>query len=86
MRRDMGRKHTHIIVALALLVVPFITNTASAGAAPATEESMTLTPVDKHYALNAGETKTDSFEIINSGKADYTFLAYARPYSPNGEA
>ncbi len=43
-------------------------------------ERITLSPVEKHYKLSAGEVKTDFVKIINDGTEPYTFTVYARPY------
>ena len=51
-----------------------------------TVESITLSPVSQRYELKQGDTKKDSLTIVNDGKSDYTFTAYARPYSVNNEA
>jgi hypothetical protein len=44
-------------------------------------ESILLSPVSKHYNVKAGSTTSDTFKVINDGKADYDFVVYARPYS-----
>lgn len=44
-------------------------------------DRITLSPVDKHYKLKPGETKKDSFTVINDGDNAYSFSVYARPYS-----
>lgn len=48
-------------------------------------ENITMSPVKKRYSFKAGETKKDSFKIINDGKRGYTFVVYARPYSVRTE-
>ena len=57
------------------------------GIAPATAfaaesvDRITLSPVDKHYLVSPGETKRDSFKVINDGDSACDFTVYARPYS-----
>lgn len=51
----------------------------------AERESITLSPVSKHYQLKAGETFVDELTIINDGDTTYDFTVYAQPYSVNGE-
>lgn len=45
------------------------------------KEEMTISPTDKHYSVNPGETINDSFQILNSGQVPYDFTAYSAPYS-----
>ncbi len=51
----------------------------------AVRESILLSPTSKHYELDAGATKRDSFKIVNDGTAKFSFTVYARPYSVNNE-
>ncbi|MGB3023902.1 MAG: hypothetical protein WBB39_03825 [Candidatus Saccharimonadales bacterium] len=44
-------------------------------------ESIVMSPTSKPYKLDAGQTKSDSFTIINDGTSRYTFKVYAVPYS-----
>ena len=44
-------------------------------------ESLTLSPVNKKYNVDAGKTIEDSLTIINDGQVTYDFIVYARPYS-----
>lgn len=44
-------------------------------------ESITLSPVSKHYEFDAGAATKDTFKIINDGKMGYDFIVYARPYT-----
>ena len=44
-------------------------------------ESLTLSPVNKKYAVDAGKTIEDSLTIINDGQTAYDFIVYARPYT-----
>lgn len=49
-------------------------------------ESITLSPVNKRYQIDAGTLKTDTMTIVNDGKLAYDFILYARPYSIKDEA
>lgn len=49
-------------------------------------ESITLSPVSRKYALDAGATVQDKFTIVNDGKTAYDFVVYSRPYSVNDES
>lgn len=49
-------------------------------------ESIVLSPVSKHYDIDAGASTTDTFKVINDGKVAYDFVVYARPYSVNDES
>ena len=51
----------------------------------AARESITLSPVSKHYQLKAGESIADELTIINDGDTTYDFTVYAQPYSVSGE-
>lgn len=42
---------------------------------------ITISPTDKHYTANPGDTITDTFTILNDGKTAYDFTVYASPYS-----
>lgn len=48
-------------------------------------ETITLSPVDRHYTLKAGEVLSDKLTVINNGAKEYQFTAYARPYSVKDE-
>ncbi|MFZ1258324.1 MAG: hypothetical protein WAQ25_02535 [Candidatus Saccharimonas sp.] len=48
-------------------------------------ESMTLSPTEKHIVIGQGETKNDSFIILNDGQVPYDFTVYGGPYSVKGE-
>lgn len=63
-----------------LLLSCGLAGTVSAAADDSTE-SITLTPVSKHYTLDAGSTTNDTLTIINSGSKGYDFIVYARPYA-----
>lgn len=69
---------TGLFVAIAVVLPVF-------AADGTTVESITLSPVNKHYELRAGETKTDELTIINDGKVAYDFIVYAKPYSVTSE-
>lgn len=44
-------------------------------------ESLTLSPVNKKYNVDAGKIVEDSLTIINDGQTAYDFIVYARPYT-----
>ena len=71
-----------ITISLALAGSAFVT-TASAVDAVESEprESLTLSPVNKKYNVDAGKTIEDSLTIINDGQTAYDFIVYARPYT-----
>jgi hypothetical protein len=50
------------------------------------QESILLSPVSVHYKLKAGDTKTDTINIINDGKKSFDFIVYARPYTVINES
>ncbi len=53
--------------------------------ASAVDEGMTMSPVNKHYELQPGETSEDTFLIINHGKTDYTFKVITKGYDVESE-
>lgn len=48
-------------------------------------EEITMSPTTQKHEIEAGESYTGSFKVINSGKTDYTFLVYTKPFSVKGE-
>ena len=54
--------------------------------ANALEESITLSPPEKHYDVKAGESKTDELTVINYGDISYDFTVYTAPYSVKDNA
>lgn len=63
-------------VALCLAVL------APAAARAATDdESMTVSPVSRHYQLDAGQVAQDELTVINNGSVGYDVIVYTRPYS-----
>lgn len=44
-------------------------------------ESITLSPSQRMYKLDAGKSQQDELTIINDGDKAYDFVIYARPYS-----
>lgn len=86
--RLLGGTRTGIVLSLlAFIAMPALAPLA--GAVESTqatpEESITLSPVNKRYQLDAGATKQDQMTIINDGKIGYDFIVYARPYGVTGE-
>lgn len=49
-------------------------------------ESITLSPVSRKYALDAGQTIEDKITVVNDGKTAYNIAVYSRPYSVTNEA
>lgn len=76
-----GVKGKRIITGL--LAGLFLLNVVAVTTASAAEsvDRITLSPVDKHYLFKPGDTKHDSFTVINDGDSAYDFAVYARPYS-----
>lgn len=64
---------------LAIALVSF----AALPAAAASRESITLSPVSKHYDLKAGQVADDNLKVVNDGTTAYSFIVYTRPYSVN---
>ncbi len=75
MKTISGIVRSALIAAVAFAVVVIPTTHAIEG------ESITLSPTDKHYALDPGAVVTDTLTIINDGSVPYTFVLYARPYA-----
>jgi hypothetical protein len=75
-------------VVLSLIALVFGVSFIGSGSVHAadTSESITLSPVSKRYAIDAGSMVTDKLTVINDGKTAYDFIVYARPYSVNGES
>ncbi len=67
------------------LVVASLFSGYASAADLSTVESITLSPVNKRYSLDAGAKKQDDFKIVNDGKVAYTFKVYAQPYFVKGE-
>ena len=63
-----------IAICLAI-VLPSITHAASV------DESMTVSPISRHYQLDAGHVANDELTVINNGQVGYDVIVYARPYS-----
>ena len=82
--RVRSRKQSSLVLGLgiALVLIGGMVGAAKAYAADPLEE-ITISPTDKHYELNPGETVSDSFTILNSGQSEYDFITYGSPYSVN---
>jgi hypothetical protein len=52
----------------------------------ALEESITLSPPNRHYNIKAGEAKSDELTVINYGDIAYDFIVYTSPYSVKDSA
>lgn len=75
-----------LIVGLAAFLLVPAAPAFAADAAADIIESIVLSPVSKHYEINAGANTRDTFKVINDGKVAYDFVVYARPYSVNDES
>lgn len=53
---------------------------------PYAAEPISVSPADQDFDTKAGETKQGQFKVINSGKTQYTFVVYARPYFVQNES
>ncbi|MBP9667602.1 hypothetical protein KBD87_02245 [Candidatus Saccharibacteria bacterium] len=69
-----------VTIGLSVGLLFFVLAAHTAAAAPAVDR-ITLSPVDRHYKLAAGEAISDEFTVINDGTSNYSFAVYARPYS-----
>ena len=65
---------------IALVLIGGSVMPSRAGAADLLEE-ITISPTEKHFELNPGETVSDSLVVLNSGQVAYDFLSYTSPYS-----
>ena len=77
------------VIALVLAVGILAPLPAAAQTQDGDIESITLSPVNHKYKIDAGQTANDKLTIVNDGKTDYDFIIYSRPYSitrsPSGE-
>ena len=78
--RTLKIKQLFLLLGLATALVFVGTGSAHASAVT-TKEEMTISPTDKHYSVNPGETISDSFSVLNSGQVPYDFTTYSSPYS-----
>lgn len=74
-----------LITGLLVGLVPFGSASAVQDTTGVTE-SILLTPTQKRYEIAAGQTKRDSFKVVNDGQSAYTFVVYARPYFVTDES
>lgn len=51
------------------------------GAQSASKESLTLSPAQSMYKIDAGKSQRAEITIVNDGDVAYDFVVYARPYS-----
>ncbi len=71
-----------LVSLVALLTVSFLTPfAASAQQTDEAVESITLSPTNRKYTIDAGKTINDKMTIVNDGATAYDFTVYARPYS-----
>lgn len=72
-------------LATALVIFGGMGFSSSVNAADLKEE-MTISPTEKHFEVDPGDTIQDSFIILNSGEVPYDFITYTSPYSvSNGD-
>ncbi len=81
----MTQGYLQLKLAAGLFVGLLLSLSAVPTAHAAERESITLSPVSKHYQLKAGETIVDELTIINDGDTAYEFTVYAQPYSVSSE-
>lgn len=64
-----------------------IVTPASAAETPAVEESsITLSPVNNKFTIDAGNTLSDTVKVLNTGSSTLDFILYARPYEVKNDA
>ena len=63
------------------LVVAGLTFSPALAQSSAQNESITMSPTSRKYAIDAGKTVEDKLTIVNDGNTAYDFLVYSRPYS-----
>lgn len=81
-----GRRFQSITTGLAvalLLAVSMFGHGVSA--ASTTNEGITMSPVNKHYDLQPGESVSDTLLVINHGKTDYDFKVFGQGYDVEAE-
>ncbi len=69
-----------LVIALVLVVlITILPHTALAQSGDT--ESITMSPTQRTYTVDAGKTITDKLTIVNDGTTAYDFIVYTRPYS-----
>lgn len=86
----MGTIRKTLFRTLAVLVVlavaiPMASQVARAAEDTSSSESITLSPATSQPKLTPGETVNGKLTVINNGTSDYNFIAYARPFSVQGD-
>lgn len=81
--RVLSKQYSKPVLGLviALVLIGTLVPAGRAGAVDSGIEEMTLSPTEKHYEVNLGETINDSFVLLNSGQTAYDFITYTSPYS-----
>lgn len=69
------------LMSLGVLLATAILHQPVMAAGQSDISTITLTPVTQRIEAATSQTKTGSVTIINSGKTDFDFIMYARPYS-----
>lgn len=86
----MAQKKAHIIKKLlpifTVVMSFFIALVMSSSTFAQQAENVTLSPAQKMYKLDAGETEKHELTVVNDGAQAYDFVVYARPYSVKGES
>ena len=75
-----------LLLGLATALVFVAGTTVPVGAAEDLREGMTISPTERRYKVNPGDTITDSFQILNDGQTAYNFTVYGAPYGVTDRA
>lgn len=75
-----------LLVAISGLLAGFLLISHVYAAEQGARESITLSPTEKEYTVNAGDTRQDEITLLNDGEVDYDIKMYARPFSVQGES
>lgn len=75
-----------IFSSIAILSGNFLAAQSNNGGGNEDGENITISPAVARPNLKAGQDHSAKITVINNGSVDYTFIAYARPFSAQGEA
>jgi hypothetical protein len=76
-------RYVRVVMGIALCLVVFA---PSATHAATDDESMTVSPISRHYQFDAGQATQDELTVINNGSVGYDVIVYARPYSVTSDS
>lgn len=79
-RGSMTRLKCKIIV-VALVAMGVVGLSGISAYAATDDEAITVSPISRHYELDAGQDMSDELTIINNGQVPYDIILYSRPYS-----